>query len=278
MIEAQYQTSLKNNTLRQAQLVMLHSLKIIDDICRKNNIEYWLDGGTLLGAVRHSGFIPWDDDIDIGMLRTDFEKFKEIATIELPEDLFLQFEKTDANFFSIIVPLKIRDNKSYAVEQFEKGDEPYNMGLFVDVFAYDHLPENKYKRDFYKYLGKKILKFKRYKIERFRNHNRVLIYKFLDKFISINILDNWMQKIIKKQNRVNQTIIGFGIDSILTRVYKKKEFFPLIELEFENYKFFAPKNFDYYLKTTYGDYMKIPDIDDRPQHMTKILINKEENE
>lgn len=79
--------------LRQAQLVMLRMLKIIDYICRKHDISYWMCSGTLLGAVRHKGFIPWDDDLDICMIREDYERFVEIAVNEFPEDMMLQTER-----------------------------------------------------------------------------------------------------------------------------------------------------------------------------------------
>ena len=76
-------------TLDEAKEIMLDILKEIDRICLKHNLRYWLSGGTLLGAIRHNGFIPWDDDIDIDMLREDFEKFKKIAKTELREEFYL---------------------------------------------------------------------------------------------------------------------------------------------------------------------------------------------
>ena len=76
-------------SLKEAQELMTTILKDIDSICRKNNINYWIESGTLLGAVRHKGFIPWDDDIDIGMLREDYNKFLEIANKDLKDDVIL---------------------------------------------------------------------------------------------------------------------------------------------------------------------------------------------
>ncbi|MEO3238618.1 LicD family protein, partial [Parabacteroides distasonis] len=84
--------------LRQAQLVMLRMLKIIDYICRKHDLRYWLCSGTLLGAVRHQGFIPWDDDLDICMLREDYNRFIQIAPLEFPTDIFLQTQETDPSY------------------------------------------------------------------------------------------------------------------------------------------------------------------------------------
>ena len=84
-------------SLKEAQELMTTILKDIDSICRKNNINYWIESGTLLGAVRHKGFIPWDDDIDIGMLREDYNKFLEIANKELKDDVILCNFKNEKN-------------------------------------------------------------------------------------------------------------------------------------------------------------------------------------
>ena len=87
-----------NRELRACQLKQITILEEIDRICRKHQIVYWLDGGSLLGAVRHGGFIPWDDDIDIAMRLEDVERFKQIAPKELKEDFFLQTQDTDPEF------------------------------------------------------------------------------------------------------------------------------------------------------------------------------------
>ncbi len=82
------------DALEQAHLVMLRILLVFDRICKAHNLEYWLDWGTLLGAVRHKGFIPWDDDLDVAMMPEDFKAFCKIAARELPEDMFFQTKKT----------------------------------------------------------------------------------------------------------------------------------------------------------------------------------------
>ena len=82
-----------SDPLKQSQCVLLRMLKIIDFICKKHHITYWIDGGTLLGAVRHKGFIPWDDDVDICMPRESYKKFQKIAQQEFPYDLFLETKK-----------------------------------------------------------------------------------------------------------------------------------------------------------------------------------------
>ena len=109
--------------LRACQLKQLAILEEIDKICKRHKIEYWLDGGTLLGAVRHGGFIPWDDDIDIGMSLEDEKRFEEIAPKELPDWLYLQTPKSDPGSKEPIT--KIRDCNSLYIEQGDDFCQPY---------------------------------------------------------------------------------------------------------------------------------------------------------
>lgn len=124
--------SARDTPLRQAQLIMLRILRIIDWACRKHGITYWLDGGTLLGAVRHSGFIPWDDDLDIAMPRKEFERFAVIAQQELPDDLFFQTATTDANYHYVLP--KVRDRNSRMVEDVD--NVLYCQGTVHDWLKY----------------------------------------------------------------------------------------------------------------------------------------------
>ena len=103
--------------LREAQLEMLNILTVIDSICDKHGIQYWLFAGTLLGAVRHKGFSPWDDDCDIGMMREDFEKFESVLHQELPSHLFFQTQETDPGYTKKFI--KIRSNRIKLIETEE---------------------------------------------------------------------------------------------------------------------------------------------------------------
>ena len=94
-IETYNKDAYEDLSLRDAQMLMVEILEDVHNLCEKHGLKYFLDGGTLIGAVRHKGFIPWDDDIDIGMPREDYEKFIEIAKKELPDNLFLQTFETD---------------------------------------------------------------------------------------------------------------------------------------------------------------------------------------
>ena len=131
-MENNYLKRFKENELRSCQLKQLEILKIFDRICRKHNLRYWIDGGTLLGAVRHKGFIPWDDDLDVAMPSEDYKKLDQIIQSELPDHLFWQTPKTDPT-----MPYgctKIRDLNSFYVEFRDDFTLPYHKGVFIDIF------------------------------------------------------------------------------------------------------------------------------------------------
>lgn len=124
-------------TLRQVQLVGLHLLHVFDAICSEHNLSYFLDGGTLLGAFRHGGFIPWDDDVDVGMPRKDYERFLKIARQALPDDVTLQTPSdvpTLARTYS-----KLRDDYSFMFEHCAMLGTAHS-GIWIDVFPWDEAP------------------------------------------------------------------------------------------------------------------------------------------
>ena len=120
-----YLEQYKARQLRACQLKQLSILEEIDRICQKHQIGYWLDGGTLLGAVRHGGFIPWDDDIDIAMRQADLDRFIAIAPSELREGLFLQTPQNEPQSKEPIV--KVRDLNSFYVEGTLCGYLPHDQ-------------------------------------------------------------------------------------------------------------------------------------------------------
>ena len=132
--------------VQQVQIVLLRMLKIFNQICKKYDIDYWLDYGTLIGAVRHKGFIPWDVEMDIGMLRTDFEEFKKKGAKHLPDDIFFQIPEVDPGFrpWSYWVDAKLRDKYSHYPKVSNKfPNYTWHNGLQVDIFIYDWDPTNK---------------------------------------------------------------------------------------------------------------------------------------
>jgi len=263
------------NDLRKAQLIMLNMLQEIHTICESNDIEYWLDGGTLLGAVRHQGFIPWDDDIDIAMTRENYEKFIKVAPFALPKNLYLQTEHTDRGYFDTISPMKVRDKNSQVLEWFETGKEQYHLGLFVDIFPYDNLPENPLLRFIKKDFARNLLKIKQTKIQ----SRGKIKYRLIGKIFTLQFLDNIQTLLIQSAKKTSSSLIGFGYDSALKRVYKKRKFFPLKKINFEGNEFYAPQDCDYYLSHTYGDYMSLPPKEQQlPKHIKNLKIFTEKGE
>ncbi len=153
--------------------VELDLLSELDKICKRYNINYYADGGTMLGAIRHNGFIPWDDDIDIVMLRKDYQKFLTVAMKELEPPYFLQTEETDPG--SLRGHAQMRNTETTAILETEyKFKYKYNQGIFIDIFPLDYLPdESKERKSFIRKKNEELVKVKRYstRVNRFNPEN-----------------------------------------------------------------------------------------------------------
>ncbi len=273
-------------TLRQAQLVMLRMLKVVDSLCRKHHISYWICSGTLLGAVRHKGFIPWDDDLDVSMLRDDYERFLVIAKKELPDDMFLQTKENEPAYDCLTLPCKIRDTKSLIMASYlEK--KKYHKGIFIDIFPFDRYHRSGLKR------------FKEVSLKKYNNFidkcfdaeigkDSSLIKRILAWFRPFfKVLLLCYQLAVKPIIERNKTLsdsacfVGHGFDTPWLRSFNMADIFPLQEVIFENYRIFAPHNTDAYLKHLYGDtYMTPPPENQRVQSHSTIIkpILEEKNE
>ena len=117
---------------------MLEVLQVVDGICKKHGIPYWLSGGSMLGAVRHQGFIPWDDDLDIEMLRPDFERLMAILPTELPEHLVLQWHTTDKNYFFQFAKVRDRNSRLFERNGYDKVWQEH--GIWIDIFPLERVP------------------------------------------------------------------------------------------------------------------------------------------
>lgn len=269
--------------LRQSQQVMLRILKIVDYISKKHNIEYWLDSGTLLGAVRHGGFIPWDDDIDIGMTREDYDRFIKIANEELPEDLCFKCYETEENpkhtWGNVI------DKKSKIIE---KGAEDHVSGLYIDIFPFDSYSSNFFKRNFYEKLHKHLfiksfLVNAPFKKPFFKGSNLIKnIVRFLGRLtIIFSILSHkriYKLSLKTREQRINsmkaneKTNYGYGTDVLnWDKVYKAEDIFPLKKMRFEDGEFFVPNNCHNFLVNLYGNsYMTPPPEYNRYTHFNEV--------
>ena len=262
-------------SLREAQSLMLDILKNVHELCEKHGIKYFLDAGTLIGAVRHKGFIPWDDDVDIGILREDYNKFLQIAKNELPDHLFLQTFETDKYYNVYPTPCKVRYNNTLFLEEGTEENHKMHNGIFIDVFPYDSLPKLKITYKIQRTFSYNILKsFKRRRDmpENLSFKNRItysfyrLVVKMFPNKRRLKFFDY-----LTKWNDVNSEYMGYGLDTYWSEyIYKKEDYFDLIKLEFEGQYFYAPKNYDAILTQLYGDYMTPPKEEDRVWHAKEM--------
>lgn len=266
------QAAQKDGRLRQAQLKMVSMLETVDHICQKHALDYWLEGGTLLGAVRHKGFIPWDDDLDISMPRASFEKFLQVAPQEIPETIWLQTPHTDPGYFSLCVPLKIRDLDSHVLVMHERGDEPYVKGIFVDIFVYDSMPSNKLKRKLAKIKANKILRLLTWKYTYIPFGHYSKFYKHMAKLFSKEFLDSKLKKTILRANQSNSPYMGYGYDCVNRNIVSHEDIYPLARTEFEGIKVNIAHRSEVILSQLYGDYMALPPEEERLMKHYRELI------
>lgn len=250
-------------------------LDVVDAFCRENNINYWLDSGTLLGAIRHGGYIPWDDDIDIGMLRPDYDRFLAMFN-KLNKQYQVFSVENDINF---PYPFgKVLDTHTVLYEPNEQG---VKLAINIDIFVYDNAPEDDKlvermyrKRDFYN----KIYYFLLYKTK-LRNAGKVGFVKNSIKAICGKVSPCFIcRKIVrnsKKYSTQNTSWVGNFLAA--TKIKASKEIFDsFVEVEFEGKKYKAPAGWDQWLTCFYKNYMELPPIEKRvSHHLFKAYIDVE---
>lgn len=262
----------QDGRLRRAQLKMLGMLKIIDAICLKHKLDYWLEGGTLLGAVRHQGFIPWDDDLDIAMPRESYEAFLRIAPTELPNSMLIQTAETEPGYFNLSVPMKIRDRNSLFIELHEQGNEPYHQGIFIDVFVYDRLSAQPFQRQYDKFLAKKIMRLLGPKSSPVTSGHYAQFYRLLGRVVPKKLLEKKLKKIISRANKKTSPYLGYGYDCVNSNLTTYQDIYPLQRSLFEGTEFNIVNNAEVILTQLYGNYMALPPMEERIMKHCKELI------
>lgn len=256
---------IEEKTLRKAQLIMLEMLVEFDAICKKHNLQYWLDSGTLLGAVRHQGFIPWDDDIDLSMPVEDYNRFIEIAEDELSEDIFFQTKVIDKAFkFDY---MKLRSNKASIVEFHEKDREiEYHQGVFVDIFPMLTVENTNENRKLYEDT-----------FEEIRACSSISLHtpNGVDNPIKREALVNSLDKMHQGWEKDNTKVIYSGKMPDIATWFDIKGIFPLKTMKFEGVSFPVPNNPHHYLSENYAfNYMELPPEDKRAIHAWKIEFSE----
>ena len=262
----------------EEDLAKLHAIELdilveIIRICEENNLTYFTFAGTTLGVVRHKGFIPWDDDLDIGMLRQDYEKFIEIAPKSLKNGYFLQHfstEKNTATYFS-----KVRKDGTEFVEEHTK-DVDEHHGIWVDIMPFDAVSLNQAERKkhtrnitFWEqlFIAKSV-----WKASAFYGENKKWILTCVRTLLHILLLPIPRKVLFKKLDRVcrklNDQPTGMYAfrGSVLSECFED-DLLPVEKAPFENIVVSVPRNCDKVLKTNYGDYMKLPPVEKRVGHL-----------
>lgn len=274
MIEMEIQRRLKEkynpegSELRKAQYRMLEMLAYIDKICQENQIAYWLDCGTLLGAARHGGFIPWDDDTDICMPVKDAKRFKAIMLEQYNDGEFvLQCRETDPGFFGPW--LVLRDRKSEYLQDSNLHKARKYRGLQVDIFLVDDCV-NLFLRKIssileIRLITKPLLRFRYSKcLNMFCTLGYVILYNFVFKIF--NVLGLLLS---------SKEYITYTYGSSFKSVHLKERMFPLTRIQFEGEDFNSPNDVDKYLTETFGDWRRIPNDDEIITHKVTIAFYDE---
>lgn len=249
--------------MKKVWAVELDMLKKIDEICKKYDITYYADSGTLIGAIRHKGFIPWDDDIDIVMKREDYNKFLEVAKKEIEYPYFLQTAYTDINYCRAHAQLRNSSTTGFILQD-EKA--MFNKGIFLDIFPIDELPDSEIKLKVQLIKLKILWKIMKGGISHYKGnkysiqHNILHIFsKIILKFVKFPKMYACYEKISSKyNNKGNRRISYIAYSKGKTKhIWKKEWFDEVIRMPFENIEINVPKGYDERLKKEYGDYMKI---------------------
>lgn len=259
--------------LRKVQMTQLEIAKEIKRVCEENNIKYFLDSGTLLGAVRHKGFIPWDDDMDMGMFRNDYLRFLETAPYCLSDSFFLQTWDTDPLYPYGFA--KVRKIGTLFKEASISENSNHNE-IWVDIFPYDTFPDGRAQR---KIQGKNITKYDyailmKKGVSRWRNHDnpvvRILVFlkyfpaKIYSLFYSAQHLQDQLNMwLTKYNNQTSEYVFGIGPIPYGTGIVHRECFEQFILMKFEDDEFAVPVGYDQYLKDLYGEYWVLPPEDER---------------
>lgn len=249
---------MNSDKLAKLQSILLFMMEDIKKICESESIEYFLGGGSLLGAVRNNGFIPWDDDVDLMMTRENYDKFISIVGDKLPDKYFVQNWIYDKNWHYGYT--KIRLNNTKFSTQFTEQFKDMHQGIFVDIFVQDYTSSSKLmqkKQIFQIRLWHSVVRYLWRKKDSSDKHiSAPLLTKFVSVFSSIEKAKKNLDKAMRQfNNKKHNLLIDSSGMHLKSGGYNSEWLSPAKKLKFESTSFSVPNDYDSYLKSLYGDYM-----------------------
>lgn len=253
---------IKDNELKHLHDVLLNVIADIDQLCVENNIEYYLMGGSALGAIRHEGFIPWDDDLDIIMTISNYRKFIDVCKLKLNSDKYTLQEG------GVDWPLpftKIRLNKTTFEEEESSVSNSGNNGIFVDVFKLDNVSNNGVFACI-QYILAKIYVAYSLSVRGYRYTTvKKRVIMFLSKVLSANCIRHRVINVIERNNKTPTNYLGFyyGRTNMRNAVMKREVYGTPKRVKFESMQLPVPEQSHNYLSILFGNYMKLPPVEKR---------------
>lgn len=266
----------KSLSIKEIQGISLEILKIVTDLCEELHLRYFLIYGTLIGAIRHHGYIPWDDDVDIMMPRPDYDKLLEYLSVHKLPNLSVFNRQTNQGYPYMIT--RISDDR-YILEL--ENEKSVGMGVFVDIYPYDGLGNTKKEAIRYGMKGDRLSSLcyqatrKHFAIEITRSRIRKIVKLpvfVVSKLIGKNYFQNKLEKLARVKNYDDCEFVGcvVWLSGGVKDIFKRSWFDETIKMPFDKYEFRVPKNYDAVLRHAYGDYMQLPPEKDRvAQHYYK---------
>lgn len=266
--------NLSNEELRQLQMIQLEMLIEVDRICKKCDIKYNIIAGTLLGAVRHKGYIPWDDDADVAFLRPEYEKFREACKTELDKSRFY-FQDHRATEGYRWGYGKLRRKNTVFLRKFQE-HMPYEQGVFIDLFPLDNVPDNYLQRCWHNFHCFCIRKVMWSEVGKIADKSWIMRkwYGVLSN-IPLEYVGKHLDKFAKRGNKKNSKMVRILLFPTPNDEYGyyKRWYENSAPIDFEGVTFSGIRDYDEYLSFKFGNYMELPPVEQRKVHpVTKLKL------